>query len=107
MTVVGGSDEAMERVGAAHLRRRQKEEFRMRKGRATGRGSVLHKYIEFIEMSLGIAARRILAAYQPPRRDVSKPPPIPSLPHRSAPHRTAPHRTTVTSSSSHLLRSLR
>lgn len=33
-----------------------------------GRGSDLHKYIEFIEMSLGIAARRILAAYQPPRR---------------------------------------
>lgn len=31
-------------------------------------GSDLHKYIEFIEMSLGIAARRILAAYQPPRR---------------------------------------
>lgn len=29
-----------------------------------GRGSDLHKYIEFIEMSLGIAAKRILAAYQ-------------------------------------------
>lgn len=38
------------------------------RSRECGRGSDLHKYIEFIEMSLGIAARRILAAYQPPRR---------------------------------------
>lgn len=38
------------------------------RARGCGRGSDLHKYIEFIEMSLGIAARRILAAYQPPRR---------------------------------------
>lgn len=38
------------------------------RSRGCGRGSDLHKYIEFIEMSLGIAARRILAAYQPPRR---------------------------------------
>lgn len=30
--------------------------------------SDLHKYIEFIEMSLGIATKRILAAYQPFRR---------------------------------------
>jgi len=39
-------------------------------GRGNGVEGVpdLHKYIEFIEMSLGIAARRILAAYQPPRR---------------------------------------
>lgn len=45
------------------------EELRVRKRVVEyGRGSDLHKYIEFIEMSLGIAARRILAAYQPPRR---------------------------------------
>lgn len=46
-----------------------------------GRGSDLHKYIEFIEMSLGIAARRILAAYQPPRRFIPSAlaPPCPAL----------------------------
>lgn len=51
------------------------------RSRGSGRGSDLHKYIEFIEMSLGIAARRILAAYQPPRRFIPSstlsPPPSP------------------------------
>lgn len=50
-------------------------------GERVGRGSDLHKYIEFIEMSLGIAARRILAAYQPPRRFIPSavPPSSPRL----------------------------
>lgn len=76
----GWAAEARERVGgkgrcrgceraAAHLR--PAERGWRKRGRSPGRGgrgSDLHKYIEFIEMSLGIAARRILAAYQPPRR---------------------------------------
>lgn len=45
-------------------------------------GSDLHKYIEFIEMSLGIATRRILAAYQAPRRFQPPPDPLPPLPRR-------------------------
>lgn len=58
---------------AAHLRLAERGWRKRRQGRRRspgrgGRGSDLHKYIEFIEMSLGIAARRILAAYQPPRR---------------------------------------
>lgn len=60
---------------AAHLRAAERGWWKRRDGGGTvgggegvGRGSDLHKYIEFIEMSLGIAARRILAAYQPPRR---------------------------------------
>lgn len=64
-------------------------------GKRRGRGSDLHKYIEFIEMSLGIAARRILAAYQPPRRfipsTVPRPSPPPTRSRDSPPHRPLSH----------------
>jgi len=76
-----------------------------------GRGSDLHKYIEFIEMSLGIAARRILAAYQPPRRFIpsafASPFPALALSPRalSSPRRRRRRRRCRRRPLSHLLRS--
>lgn len=61
----GGCERAAQLISAP---RKEGGERGERERTVAGRGSDLHKYIEFIEMSLGIAARRILAAYQPPRR---------------------------------------